>query len=349
HLVYKFIYPHKNLWSATKILFLAGLIIFAIYSYFNIGLEHLYKSRIFYNILVQALILVLPLFFLLLGFVKDNFKNKKIAHIFIGLLQTLFILLVYIGWSNLSELELFGARVISNNYEVMFWFVFVFLDGLFLFQLLKNNYLKINNKTLLFPALFLFITPIAFALIHVQHNVSMFKPYILLGSVLLGAMLYSMFKNIRAYSNQLIILFLILAFSLSGFFYIQTNFRDRLWSQELVSQVAEYINVNTKDEEEIFTAGTIFATQANQRIALDISHPLIYGDGHVDMADYSGIESVPAPQEIADYLEENVNIIIMDHRTRALFDNNEELKKLLDEGVYKKSDQIDIIKIYRKD
>jgi len=248
----------------------------------------------------------------------------------------------YFGFHLEEGLRIFSARAIPNNYEACYWLLFALII-LLSFNIIKNKInIKISKNSLLFPVLLLFITPVSFYLIHVQINVSNFKSFIVLGSVLCGYVIY------KLHQHKLLMICLLLIFFLNAGLYLQTDVRDRLWSQTLIKDVVQDIQANTKPNEEIYAAGTIFATEANRRIALDISHPLIYGDEHVDMANYEGLDSVPTPEQIANYLKNNVNYIVMDHRTRLLFRNNEELKKLRDDGMFKKTRKIDIIKIFQK-
>ncbi|MFH1537188.1 MAG: glycosyltransferase family 39 protein [Patescibacteria group bacterium] len=338
----KFIYPNKKIWNILKLIIILGIILFSIYSFFTIGIPYSYKFRIIYNIFMQVTFLFLPIFLLLFNFIKNNIKNKKISWSIIGVSSFLLFLLNYYGFHLEQNLRIFSTRPIPNNYEACYWLIFALLIFLFINLIYKKIDIKITKNSLLFPLLLLFLTPLSFYLIHVQINVSNFKSFIVLGSVLCGYIIY------KLHHHRLFMICLILLFFLNAGFYLQTDIRDRLWSQKLISDVVQDIKANTRPNEEIYAAGTIFATEAHRRIALDISHPLIYGDEHVDMANYEGLDSVPTPQEIADYLEDNVNYIVMDHRTKMLFENNEELKKLQEDGVFKKTKKIDIINIFEK-
>lgn len=333
HLVYYFIYKKsKKLWQICKLLIVIGLLVFSIYSFCAIGIENNYKLKIFYNIFTQALFYLIPLF-IFFGIILKNNLSRKYYYILITTISLIIYLVVYKGWLVIPNSQIFGLRIIPSLLHLIFWCLFISLLLLSVFFIQKIKF-KISRNSHWWPLIFFFLTPIVFYLIHVQLGVTMLKPFIALGALIVAFIIIKISETEQQNIKTAFIILLILSTCFSAIIYWQLPLRDRIWKQKDIKKVVEYLQDNTNPDERIFTAGTIFATESNRRIAYDISHPLMYGTKEVQMPDYSWIKNLPTAKQLAQYIENNVKIIVMDHRTLSIFRLNPDLHELLEREVF---------------
>lgn len=348
HLFYLLIYKKKSqLWLLAKVLGLIGLLLFSVYSFYEIGINPAYKLKIFYNIFAQALYYLMPLF-IFFGVILRKNLPKKYFYMLIGIISLIIYLVLYKGWIAVPSLQTFGLRIMPSLFNLIFWLMFI---GFFILGIIIINKLEfaLPKKSFWWPLIFFFLTPAIFYLIHVQLSVSMFKPFIALGSLIAGFIIIKLLESKEQKIKAALIILLALSVLSSTIIYFELPLRDRLWKQSDIKKVVTYLENNTAPNERIFTAGTIFATESNRRIAYDISHPLMYGSEEVEMPDYSWIKNLPTARQLADYIKNNVKIIVMDHRTLSIFRMNPDLNDLLEKNVFIEEQVINAsISIYKR-
>lgn len=350
YLVYHFIYLRSHrLWLWIKLFIIFGVGGFAAFSFFNMGSEYYYKAKIFYNIWLQALAFLIPLFMFFILLIKNNVRKLWINPLIVSIGSILYVLLWY-GKTAVPRAEIFGLRLINGDFHLVFWLLFIsmFISTLYITGHQKIN-LKIKKDSLWWVVLILFCTPLIFYFIHVQLSTAMFKPFIVLGSLLAAFTLIKLATIQSVKLKKGFYILIICAVFFSSFFYLDTVLRDRLWSQSDLYEITEYLEEHTTSEEEIFTAGTIFSTESGRRIVYDISHPLMYGTAEVEMPDLSWIEHLPTSSELAEKIRTDVNVIIMDHRTRSIMKSNPALKQVLDDKIFIKDEKVgEHIKIFKR-
>jgi 4-amino-4-deoxy-L-arabinose transferase-like glycosyltransferase len=333
HLAYILIYKkNSKLWQTVKSLLVISLLSFSIYSFYFIGINPLYKLKIFYNVFAQGLFYLIP-FFIFFGIIVKNNLAKKYYYIFITIISLMIYIVIYKGWLVVPNLQLFGLRIIPSLFHLIFWLLFAIILFFSLFFIQKIH-LKISRDSYWWPLIFFFLTPIIFYLIHVQLGVTMLKPFIALGALIVGLLILKILEIKEENLKASFIILLLLSACFSAIIYWQLPLRDRLWKQKDIKKVVEYLQVNTKPNEEIFTAGTVFATESDRRIAYDISHPLMYGTKEVEMPDYSWIKNLPTSKQLAEYIKENIRVVVMDHRTLSIFRSNPDLNELLENDIF---------------
>jgi 4-amino-4-deoxy-L-arabinose transferase-like glycosyltransferase len=325
--------PHKQDIVAFLLL---SLFAAAVYSFFNIGIAKQLKAKIFFDAVLQSWHFIFFIFiFLIIYLKKEYLANNKLTFLFKLLFLGSFLYLAVYGTITSQALQNFGARIMPL-YLKDFFLLFFTLSIAFLFSLNK----KINNKSLFFNQnivywWLLFFTPLCFYLIHVQLFASVFLSFIVLGSIL-SACGFSYLFEIYKSANQVIKLFLVIMVVSFLFFptytYVNVPLRDRVWSSETQKSVIDYIEKNTSEDEEIFSNALVFVLEANRRSVLDQSRSSIYAVNPVKMPAYIGTAKNLVPsKDLAKYVKNNINLILIDSRTKQIFKTNTDFSNVLDD------------------
>lgn len=322
----------KDLLCALIIVILLALVL---YSFMNMGMDIENKTRVMFVGFLQNYFLLFPLVAAFIIFIKKLLSNQ--ANLFTIIKIILLVTILLIGWygSTIAPgLELWGARPVSRDFTLIFMIFFIAsIAFLFFFDRIvdaKQVFSRIR------PAYvwLLFFAPTIFYAIHVQMSATNYKSFIILGSIFSAVgilIIYKIYIYARLYLKIFLLALVIFLFYSPIYLYTQTKDRGRLWPQESRQVVNKYLVENTSVGEEVFTNALVFVVETNRRSANDVSRGTIYGDLAVDTPDYFGTSAELIPsREYAEYVEKNVNLILMDNRTKAIFKTNKDFSEILE-------------------
>jgi len=330
----------NKLWrkySAKKqiIVFVLLLLLFGffIYSFLNIGIIKQYKAKILFDAFLQSWHLIFLILVVLIIYLKKTlFNNSKLSFILKIFFLGTIIYLAYYGTIVAQNLQNFGARIVPIHLKNLFFVIFI-LSIIFLFFLTKKiNFKSLNFRKNIIYWWFLFFAPIVFYLVHVQIFASNFMSYIVLGSIIAALGFWFLFK-IHQNSNYVIKISLIIIFIQLVYtpIYLYTKFplRGRMWPQEAIKEIKNYIEQNTNENEEIFTMANVFVLEAHRKSALNLSRVSIYSVNPVYMPNYIGVSKNLIPsKDLAIYIKNNVNLILIDNRVKQIFLTNDDFKNI---------------------
>jgi len=300
---------------------------FFIYSFFQIGIPKQYKAKIIFDLLFQngylMFFIFIGLFFCIVHFASIN---HKLITLFKSILLAGFFYLVYYGTTVAQNLENFGARVIPSPLKSLFLFLFS-ISLMFLFFMPEHLALKeIRLKRGFSFYLLLFFAPAIFYLIHTQWQVGNFMSFVVLGSIVAGLgvqLFFKMYKNAEPVLKTALAIILLVFSALPIYLYAAVPLRDRMFSQESRKIIEDYIKENTRENEEIFTNAMLFVVETKRRSVLNISRSTIYANSPVEMPGYIGLSKNLIPsEELANYIKNNVSLILIDNRTVDIFKEN---------------------------
>ena len=329
----KFWQKHKEKAQIITFCFFLLLITFSIYSFFNIGIQSNYKAKILFDALLQSWHLLFFVFIALIIYLKKSlFTNLKLSFTLKVIILGIMLCLCCYGTSTAQNLQNFGARIIPLDLKNIFLFFYslsiVFL--LFLSQKLNFKLIHFRKETLYWWLLF--FAPLTFYLIHVQIQSSVFLSFVVLGCVMASLGFNFLTKIFQTYSLPIkinLIIMLIIFLSSPIYLYLTIPLRDRMWPQEARTEVGNYIKKNTKEGEEIFTNAIPFVVENNRKAALNLSRSTIYANNPVYMPDYTGTaKNLVSSQQLASYIKNNINLILIDNRTVSIFQKNKDFTNI---------------------
>jgi len=326
-ILYKFWGKYKKRRQIVSFCLLFFLIIFSIYSFLNIGIQSNYKAKIMFDAFLGSWHLIfLVLIALIIYLKKILFTNAKISLILKLIILGLIFYLTFYGATTAKTLQNFGSRIIPITLT-NFFLLYYSLSIIFIFFLNKKiNFKSLNFKNDQLYWWLLLFAPAAFYLIHVQLFSNIFLSFIILGCVMAAMGLYYLIeitKRSSLITKTSLLVILASFFVVPVYLNSTTTLRDRMWPQRARNEIGNYIKENTQENEEIFTNAIIFVVENNRRIALDLSRSTIYTDNPVYMPDYIGTAKNLIPSlQLAEYIKNNINLILIDNRTASLFKNN---------------------------
>jgi len=312
------------------------LTIALLYSFFSIGIKSEYKVKIFFDAWIFTIHILFFLILYLFLYLKKHLSNPALFWIIKLTILIGCSIFAYYGMFVAQNLEYFGVRTMPLFIKNMFTIVYTITV---LILLLADRYISspIENRHTIntFFWLLIFSTPLAFYIQHVQLFVNTFMAFIVLGCIFAARGIESFqtfFQQFGFVKKLSVIILFIISIVLPTYVYLFIPARDRdLWPQKSRVEITEYIQNNTKPRDEILTNALVYILDAKRPSALNLSRASIYSESTtVFMPDYLGVSKNLIPsKEFADYVEQHVSFILMDSRTRAMFDNNPDLKKIL--------------------
>jgi hypothetical protein len=335
-LYYKKIIKNKKRKEGIILSLVAIVMIFFIYSFFNLGLNPIDKSRIIFEIFFQSWHVIFFIFLFFLFYLKNKLSNKKLFYLLNFLMVIIILYLINIGSKSSINLESFGLRILNSSLKTYSFFILVISLIIIQSNLIRVNIKKINPQYSYW--LLIFFAPLFFYLIHVQLFSNNFISYAVIGSILASFGLYILIKSLSNFSNtQKLIIFIILIqfWFLPIFIYKTTLLKDRAYNKKTINEITEYLKNNTKEEDSILTNELIPLLESNRKSFMNLSRASVYGSSSVYMPNYIGVSKNLIPSnELVNKMVEKCNYILMDRRTSSLFSSNEDFKNI--ENKYQK-------------
>ncbi len=363
-------YIIKNYDRLSKFIGFLIIIGFFFYSCLYIGIPFSNKARIVYGIILENLYLLAPTFLFLIYYSERSlFKNKEVNELIAVSILYLSIFFLYLG-------------ITAKNYssvidlETSLIYTFIVLVGLLFLCLIYFIFIQeympdVPEKTKFSSMLlaYVFLSQFVFHFSYNQWLVAYFNFYTVIFSLMSAVILLRIYKWVESTNKKSVLksingkdkivpIFFIILLIVSAFFtqikYTTTPNPDRGWKLSTLKEVSNFISSNTEYDDEIFTAGTIFAVYAKRNLIFDISHPLLYiqpsGNAVKVPLLYDPYNFYPSISEIIDYLEKNqTKYIVADIRTTRMFlsNNYPSLRDYISKNYYIEK-TIDNVKIYRR-
>lgn len=326
----------KGMNKILLIFFSVVMIAFFSVSMFKFGAGFENKIKILFDSLIQNYHYVYIILTALFIYAKNIFINSKyIYRSLIMLLCCIFVFIAYLGYTSKEGLQLWGVSLLHYDFKYLFFVIVVM--SLFISSLLI---LKFNFNKTKFPPYFgslvlILIAPIPFLFVHAQWFAGYFMYFTVAGSVISAVgliILGSLIKRLRLLEKVVIITVIIGIFCSPLILYFNYPQRERLlWTQKSYIEIGEYVQKNTSENEEVFTNALVYVTPHNRRSVMDLSRISLYAVSQVDMPDYIGTAKNLVPSaELAEYVKNNVNLILMDSRTKVIFNTNSDFADILD-------------------
>jgi hypothetical protein len=331
-LYYKKIIKNKQTKEKIILSLISIVIVFFIYSFFNLGLKPTDKSRVVFEIFLQSWHVIFFIFLFFLFYLKNKLSNKKLFCLLNLSILIILLYLINVGSKSSINLESFGLRILNN--ELKGYSFFILIISLIIIQstLIKINIKKIKISPRYSYWLLLFFSPLFFYLIHVQLFSNNFISYAVIGSILASFGLYILIKSLSAFSNiQKLILTLILIqfWFLPIFIYKTIPLKDRAYPQKTIEEITDYLKNNTKKEDRIFTNELIPVLESGRKSFMNLSRASVYGVSSVYMPNYIGVSKNLIPsKELANKILKECDYILMDRRTKSIFSSNEDFKNI---------------------
>ena len=306
---------------------------FSIFSFLNIGIIKECKAKICFDALLQSWHLIFLIFVVLAIYLKKIlFNNSKLSFVLKIVFLGTILYLAYYGIIVAQNLQLWGARILSIHLKYLFLVIFS-LSIIFLFFLnQKINFKLLNFKKDTVYWWLLFFAPATFYLIHVQIFASNFMSYIVLGSIMAALGFWFLLKIYQNSNYVIKVSLIIILFGLiyaPVYLYAKFPLRERMWPQEARKEIKNYIKQNTVKNEEIFTMANVFVLEANRKSVLDLSRSLIYAVNPIEIPDLIGTAKNLIPSdELARYVKNNINLILIDNRIKQIFLTNNDFKNI---------------------
>ena len=338
--------------SLSKLIGTILITVLIYYSLTQIGSLLSIKERVFYGIVRQALYLVVPSFLFIGYYIKSTFKNQKLNE---KIIISLWFLILYFVFQGIFMPPFSNVVKIENNLENFFTVLLILFTIPVLYFVEINENMLDNTGFSDTLIVYVFATLLAFNLQHVQWLVGYFNNYTVIVSLMSAVVLFKIYNWIKTnetLARNVMLYFFIALIIISSIFatsiYATVPSSDRGLELSTVKDVSNYISHNTKQNDEIFTAATIFAVYAERKIVFNIIHPLAYmtpdGRGISDPLPY------PHISKIIDQFEINqTKYIIADLRTISLFLSNKQpdLRDYIYKN-YRLEKTIDNVKIYKR-
>jgi 4-amino-4-deoxy-L-arabinose transferase-like glycosyltransferase len=331
--------------------FILLIIIFILYSFFNIGLDSSKKTKIIADMFLQNWFIFL--FILINGlYLINHFSIEESLSSFLRLLIiTVLGILLYYGFYESASLNNFGARPIQPALKKIFFWPFLFSLTMTFF--ITNKKQKFTSEGGIIYWWLIMLSPIIFYTIHVQINVNNFLAFSVLGSIMAAHGFWvtiNNFEKLEKNISKTMAVSLLVIFVIPILIYTKIPLRDRLYTQEFKKEIEIYLIKNTKKNEEIFTNALVFPVETGRKSFMNLSRAFIYASSPIYMPEYIGTSSNLLPSNVlADKLRKECDVILMDHRTTAILKTNEYFKDLED-CYYKDKEWIEYgISLWRKD
>jgi 4-amino-4-deoxy-L-arabinose transferase-like glycosyltransferase len=312
---------------------IVGLYVVSMYK-FGAGFGN--KIKILFDSLIKNYHYVYLILFAILIYIKNIFRNKPYLYRILLVLSVLIMIMIgYLGYISLEGLQLWGVSVLTNDFKYLFFILIVFSLLILLFFLSKCNFNKVKFPNDMGVLFLIFFAPIPFFIVSAQWFAGYFLPFTIAGSVIaiIGIIILTRVYKVLSLVEKLFVILVILGiWYVSISIYVNNPIRQRsIWSQKSYIEIGEYIRENTSENEEVFTNALVYITPNNRRSVMDLSRISLYAVSPVDMPDYIGTAKNLIPSgELSEYVKNNVNLILMDSRTKVIFNTNSDFADILD-------------------
>jgi 4-amino-4-deoxy-L-arabinose transferase-like glycosyltransferase len=319
--------------AAITPLAIVGLYIVSMYK-FGAGFEN--KIKILFDSLIKNYHYIFLILFAIMVYIKNMFSNKLYLYkILIALSVFIMVLIAYLGYVSPEGLQLWGVSILTFDFKYLFFILIICSLSALLFLLSKFNFNKIKFPNEMGTLLLIFFAPIPFFIVSAQWFAGYFLPFTVVGSIIaiIGIIILSrIYKFLNLIAKLFLIIIILGTWYFSVSIYVNSPIRQRsLWSQKSYIEIGEYIRENTSENEEVFTNALVYVVPNNRRSVMDLSRISLYAISPVDMPDYIGTAKNLVPSgELATYVKNNVNIILMDSRTKVIFKTNSDFADILD-------------------
>lgn len=346
YLYYKFAMRNKYF---QNILFIVFMSILVYMFFFTIADNTSVKEKIatvndyirhLWYFLFPALLLWVRFF---IEFIFPKLSYKKWA---------VFIINILIFWVILygANHVLRGTSFELNMYHLtlMFGLLIVYIFHHF-YMLEKLAFSDIPHKNEIFIVTMFILIYLCGNLFYVDWIETYVINFVIPSIIIAGIFFQYILKHLDFWSKYILVL--LWFYSFTAMYYINYNIVE---SSDLrktsVNEIVSYIEKHTNKDDIIFTANPTFAFRSERKLALNLSHPLVYIKNPPYFHDFDPYNLVPPISKVISYIEKNkIKYIIGDSRTKALFisTRHEHIQEYILQN-YILETTIDGVEIYRR-
>jgi|SRR3989344_2351113 len=194
---------------------------------------------------------------------------------------------------------------VTSNVFFMISIAYTLILFLLSFSMLKYNfYGEKQNKFILLWIFSIIAFYLFYSRFHVVYLAEIMPALAVISAPFLSRLDY---KNLLTMAFFIVIL---IGVVLSAVFYVSYHGLNNKWSSNSLNDVASYVRDNSDVNDEIFTPLTMVPIMADRKLALDITHPLLY---HFEGIGEDDAVGAPSFKTIIDYMDKNkVKYVVAD-------------------------------------